>query len=90
MVATYTLISGYASCPSLYTWNGTGYSYVTDVSNAGWSGYIGYMTNTGSIVNVGGNPWDNVKLNPDLMATMKIDGSNCYQLALFQQADEIF
>ena len=43
LVATYTLISGYASCPSLYIWNGTGYSYVTDVSNPGWLGYIGYI-----------------------------------------------
>lgn len=37
MVATYTIISGYASCPSLFVWNGTGYSYVTDVSIQGGS-----------------------------------------------------
>ena len=90
LVATYNLVSGYASCPSLYTWNGTGYSYVTDVSNAGWLGYIGYMTNSGTIVNVGGNPWDNVKLNPNLMAVKNIDGTNYYDMTLFQQADELF
>ena len=90
LVATYNLISGYASCPSLYTWNGTGYAYVTDVSNAGWLGYIGYMTNSGTIVNVGGNPWDNVKLNPNLMAVKNIDGTNYYDMTLFQQADELF
>jgi hypothetical protein len=90
LVATYNLISGYASCPSLYTWNGTGYSYVTDVSNAGWLGYMGYMTSTGTIVNIGGNPWDNVKLNPNLMAIKNIDGTNYYDMTLFQQADEIF
>jgi hypothetical protein len=90
LVATYNLISGYASCPSLYTWNGTGYSYVTDVSNAGWLGYMGYMTSNGNIVHVGGNPWDNVKLNPNLMSVKNIDGTNYYDMTLFQQADEIF
>ncbi|MDR2708190.1 MAG: hypothetical protein LBB87_05555, partial [Nitrososphaerota archaeon] len=40
LVVNYYLISGYASCPSLYIWDGEGYSYVTDVSNAGWLGYI--------------------------------------------------
>ncbi len=60
LVATYTLISGYASCPSLYVWNGTGYSYVTDVSNPGWLGYISYITSDGMIINGGGNPWDYV------------------------------
>jgi len=90
LVATYNLVSGYASCPSLFTWNGTGYSYVTDVSNAGWLGYTGYMTTSGTIVNIGGNPWDNVKLNPDLMATKNIDGTNYYDMTLFQQADELF
>ncbi|HYA77440.1 MAG TPA: hypothetical protein VEF91_01865 [Verrucomicrobiae bacterium] len=90
LVATYNLISGYASCPSLYTWNGTGYSYVTDVSNAGWLGYMGYMTSNGNIVYVGGNPWDNVKLDQNLMAVKNIDGANYYDMTLFQQADEIF
>ena len=41
MIATYSIISGYASCPSLFVWNGTGLSYVTDVSNSGWLGYMG-------------------------------------------------
>ena len=50
LVATYTVISGYASCPSLYTWNGTGYSYVTDVSNSGWLGYLGTIS-SGTITN---------------------------------------
>jgi hypothetical protein len=90
LVATYTVISGYASCPSLYTWNGTGYSYVTDVSNAGWLGYMGYMTSNGNIVYSGGNPWDNVKLDKNLLSVKNINGNNYYDMALFQQADEIF
>jgi hypothetical protein len=90
LVATYTLISGYASCPSLYIWNGTGYSYVTDVSNAGWLGYINYITTNGDIVYGGGNPWDYVKLDKNLLAAKNIDGNNYYDMTLFQQWDELF
>jgi hypothetical protein len=90
LVATYTVISGYASCPSLYTWNGTGYSYVTDVSNAGWLGYMGYMTSNGNIVYSGGNPWDNVKLDKNLLSVKNINGNNYYDMTLYQQADELF
>ncbi len=86
LVVTYTLISGYASCPSLYVWNGTGYSYITDVSNAGWLGYIDHINADGQIVFGGGNPWDYVKLSPDLLATK--DGS--FDMALFQQWNELF
>ena len=48
------------------------------------------MTSSGNIVYIGGNPWDNVKLNPNLMAIKNIDGTNYYDMTLFQQADEIF
>jgi type IV secretory pathway TrbF-like protein len=90
MVATYTIISGYASCPSLFVWNGTGYSYVTDVSNSGWLGYMNYMTSSGNIVYGGGTPWDYVKLNPNLLAVKNIDGNGYYDMILAQQWDEIF
>jgi hypothetical protein len=86
IVVTYTLVSGYASCPSLYVWNGTGYSYVTDVSNAGWLGYINYINSNGDIVFGGGNPWDYVKLDNNLLATK----AGSYDMALFQQWNELF
>ena len=86
IVATYILISGYASCPSLYIWNGTGYSYVTDVSNAGWLGYINYINGNGDIIFGGGNPWDYVKLDKKGLAAR--DGY--FDMALFQQWDELF
>jgi hypothetical protein len=86
LVATYTLISGYASCPSLYMWNGTGYSYVTDVSNPGWLGYIGYINANGQIVNSGGNPWDYVKLESSLIAT----NNGNFDMTLAQQWDELY
>ncbi len=86
LVATYTLISGYASCPSLYVWNGTGYSYVTDVSNPGWLGYIGYINADGQIVNSGGNPWDYVKLEKNLIAA----NNGNFDMTLAQQWDELY
>jgi hypothetical protein len=86
LVVTYTLISGYASCPSLYTWNGTGYSYVTDVSNPGWLGYISHINSDGTIVFGGGNPWDYVKLDKNLLAT----NNGNYDLTLAQQWDELY
>ncbi len=86
LVVTYTLISGYASCPSLYVWNGTGYSYVTDVSNPGWLGYVGSMDSNGNIVNSGGNPWDYVKLDGNLVAS----NNGYFDMTLAQQWDELF
>jgi hypothetical protein len=86
LVATYTLISGYASCPSLYVWNGTGYSYVTDVSNPGWLGYISHIDSDGKIVFEGGNPWDYVKLNSALVAT----NNGSFDMTLAQQWDELY
>ena len=86
IVATYTLISGYASCPSLYIWNGTGYTHVTDVSNAGWLGYINYINANGEIVFGGGTPWDYIKLDKNLLATK----NGYFDMTLTQQWDEIF
>jgi hypothetical protein len=86
IVATYNLISGYASCPSLYYWNGTDYVYVTEVSNAGWLGYMDYINENGDIVYGGGNPWDYVKLD----STQLTPRDGYYDIILSQQWDEIF
>ena len=85
-VANYNLISGYASCPSLYIWNGQNYRYVTDVSNAGWLGYIGHINPNGEIIFSGGNPYDYVKLDKNLLTAK--DGY--FDLVLFQQWDELY
>ncbi|MCL1970129.1 MAG: hypothetical protein FWF66_01510 [Candidatus Bathyarchaeota archaeon] len=87
LVANYYLISGYASCPSLYIWDGKAYSYVTDVSNAGWLGYIGYIDSYGNIIFSGGNPYDYVKLDKDVF-TVSEDGY--FDIILTQQWDELF
>ena len=86
LVATYKVISGYASCPSLFFWNGTNYVYVTEVSNAGWLGYMDHINESGEIVFAGGTPWDYVKLDRGQLAAR----NDYYDIVLFQQWDEIF
>lgn len=86
LVCTYTVISGYASCPSLYIWNGTGYSYVTDVSNPGWLGYISHINSDGTIVFGGGNPYDYVKLDNSILKTH----NGYFDITLAQQWDELY
>ncbi len=90
ILANYIVISGYASCPSLYIWNGTDYFYITEVSNAGWLGYIDYITEDGDIVFGGGNPWDHVKLDKTQLETKNDDDMEYYDVVLFQQWNEIF
>jgi hypothetical protein len=86
IVASYYIISGYASCPSLYIWNGTDYIHVSEVSNAGWLGYIDYIDENGNMVFGGGNPWDYVKLNNTQLA----ENNGYFNMTLFQQWDEIY
>jgi CARDB. len=86
LVCTYTVISGYASCPSLYIWNGTGYSYVTDVSNPGWLGYISHINSDGTIVFGGGNPYDYVKLDNSILKA----NNGYFDVTLSQQWDELY
>ncbi len=82
--------SGGVSCPSIYSWNGTGYYYTAEISNPGWLGYIGYITDDGKIVFVGGNPWDGVKLNSEQLEIREIGNSSYYDVTLTQKWDEIF
>ena len=89
-IATYDLISGWASCPSLFYWNGTDYVYVTEVSNAGWLGYIDYINQDGEIVFGGGNPWDTIKLDANQVAPRSTPDGDYYDVYLRQKWDEIF
>gem|GEM_PF-321202 len=90
IMASYIVISGYASCPSLYIWNGINYTYITEVSNAGWLGYMDYINEDGDIVFGGGNPWDYVKLDKSQLQPRTDNGYEYYDIVLFQQWDEIF
>ncbi len=73
------------SCPSLFIWNGSTNSYVCDVSNHGWLGYINYMNADGSIVFYRNNPWDYIPINNSLL---KSTNGN-YLVTLAQMNDEI-
>jgi hypothetical protein len=89
-VATYDLISGYSCCPSLFYWNGSDYVYVTEVSNAGWLGYIDYLDENGDIIFGGGNPWDTIKLDPNQLTARNAESGEFYDVILLQKWDEIF
>jgi hypothetical protein len=71
----------------LYIWNGTGYTYVGEVSNVGWLGGIDHIDANGQIVFAGGNPWDYVKLDKN---TLKPTADGYFDMVLTQQWDEIF
>ena len=85
-----TDFSGGISCPSVYSWNGTDYYYNAEISNPGWLGYIGHITEDGTIIFVGGNPWDGVKLDSDQLAIREIGNRSYYDVTLTQKWDEIF
>ena len=87
LVVSYNLVSGWASCPSLYIWNGTCYVYVAEVSNSGWLGDISHIDANGEIVFAGGNPWDYVKLDRNNLEPRE-DGY--FDMVLSQQWDELF
>ena len=89
-IATFNLVSGYSCCPSLFYWNGSDYVYVTEVSNAGWLGYIDYIDENGEIVFGGGNPWDTIKLDANQVTVRSSDDGDYYDVVLLQKWDEIF
>jgi hypothetical protein len=82
--------SGGSSCPSLYIWNGTGYVYVSEVSNHGWLGYINYKNSSNGeevpFTFYKNNPWDYIPLNGNQLAL----NENAYSLKLTQRWNEIF
>ena len=76
------------SCPSLFTWNGTDYVYVAEVSNHGWLGYINYVTNDPDwpIAYWRNHPWDYVRLGSSQLQPE----NGYYNMTLTQKWNEIF
>jgi hypothetical protein len=81
--------SGGSSCPSLFVWNGKEWTYISEVSNHGWLGYIDAKNSSNGEVPFtfyANNPWDYIPLNEGQAAL--VDGS--YVLKLNQKWNEIF
>jgi hypothetical protein len=86
LIVTYNIVSGYASCPSLFVWNGTDYIYIAEISNGGYLGMVESIKADGTFVFEGGNPWDYIKLYD--YPVPRADGY--FDMVLTQQWDEIF
>lgn len=86
---TYEFISfvRLSSCPTLYTWNGTGYNYVGDVNDGtGWLGFLEYFNPDGSMVFSYNYPYDYIKLNP-----MQLQPTNgLFNVKIQENNNEIF
>ena len=73
----------------MFVWNGTEWTYVTEVSNHGWLGYINRKDSSNSAVPFtfyANNPWDYIPFDGDQAAL--VNGS--YLVKLSQKWNEIF
>ena len=75
------------SCPSLFSWNGTGYGYVAEVSDgSGWLGYLDHFQPDGSMVFSNNYPWDYIKMDPSQLQP----SNGFYNMKIAETSDEIF
>jgi len=86
LIAQYQLVSGYASCPSLFIWNGTSYVYFAEVSSSGYLGYLNYLKEDGSPVFWSHYPWDYIKLDRSQLQPR----NGYYDLIMPERWDEIY
>jgi hypothetical protein len=75
------------SCPSLEVWNGTGYSYVSEVNDGtGWLGYLEHFQPDGSMVFSYNYPYDYIKLDSTQIEPV----NGFYNFKIAELSDEIF
>jgi hypothetical protein len=75
------------SCPELYVWNGTGYSYVADVNDGtGWLGFLEYFNPNGSMVFSYNYPYDYIKLDSTQLQPL----NGFYNIQIAEDTNEIF
>jgi len=87
LVPTYKLISGIASCPTLYVWNGTDFVYRTEVSDGtGYLGIFDYFLEDGTLVFAYSDPWDYIKLDRSQFQPR----NGYFEMTMTQMWDEIF
>jgi hypothetical protein len=86
LVVSYLLISGHASCPSLFIWNGTNYLYRTEVSSGtGYLGILDYFQNYTPVFAYS-YPWDYLKLDKNQLQPK----NGYYDMTMTQLWDELF
>ncbi len=86
LVATYRVISGFASCPSLSVWNGTNYVYRAEISaGTGYLPYFKYFGENGTRVFGYSDPWDYIKLDSSQIQPR----NGYYDMILTEMWDEI-
>jgi len=86
LVVSYLLISGHASCPSLFIWNGTNYVYRTEVSSGtGYLGILDYFQNYTPVFAYS-YPWDYLKLDKNQLQPK----NGYYDMTMTQLWDELF
>jgi hypothetical protein len=74
-------------CPSLYIWNGTNYTYRTEISaGTGYLGIFDHFRADGSLAFLYSYPWDYIKLD----RTQIQPRNGYYDMTLNQLWDEIF
>ncbi|MGA2680384.1 MAG: CARDB domain-containing protein [Candidatus Bathyarchaeia archaeon] len=75
------------SCPELYVWNGTGYSYAADVNDGtGWLGFLEYFNPDGSMVFSYNYPYGYIKLDPAQLQPL----NGFYSINIAEDTNEIF
>jgi hypothetical protein len=75
------------SCPELYVWNGTGYSYAADVNDGtGWLGFLEYFKPDGSMVFSYNYPYDYIKLDSTQLQPL----NGFYNIQIAEDTNEIF
>ena len=77
----------WTSCPTLFVWNGTGYTRASEVSDGpGWMGFVDHYNADGTITFAYSDPWSYIKLNPKTLGQR----DNFYDMTITEQSDEIF
>jgi len=75
------------SCPELFVWNGTGYSYAADVNDGtGWLGFLEYFNPDGSMVFSYNYPYDYIKLDSTQLQPL----NGFYSMQIAEDTNEIF
>ncbi len=81
------IVSPTGSCPSLFVWNGTDYSYTAEVSDgAGWLGYLDHFQTDGTMVFSYNYPTDYIKLDSSMLKAQ----NGFYNMKITEMGDEIF